>query len=87
MAQIESFERFQAKAIELEGKEAPSAEDKAELEQLRREYEATKTAKANIVRDGIQKELWDARAANGLDGLRAIIADASADQLGLAKIS
>jgi hypothetical protein len=86
-AQIESFERFQAKAIELEGKEAPSAEDKAELEKLRREYEATKTAKANIVREGITKELWDARAANGLDGLRAIIADASADQLGLAKIS
>ena len=74
-------------AAELEAKDAPSDEDKEELENLRRTYEATKTAKANIVRGGLSKQLWDAKAANGLDGLRAVIDDASKHQLRLAKRS
>jgi hypothetical protein len=86
-AQLEAFEAYQAKATELSEKDAPSDEDKEELEALRRAYEATKTAKANIVRDGLTKQLWDARAANGLDGLRAAIRDASDEQLALAKKS
>jgi hypothetical protein len=65
--------------LELDSKEAPSDEDKLELEELRRAYEATKTAKANIVREGIAAELWAARAADGLDGLREIIDVASTD--------
>jgi hypothetical protein len=85
-AQLEAYEAFQLRAAELEGAEA-TPEQEQELEELRRAYEATKTAKANIVRDGLQKELWDARAADGLDGLRAIVAEASATQFALAKIS
>jgi hypothetical protein len=86
-AQLEAFEAYQAKALALDSLDAPSDEDKAELEKLRRAYEATKTAKANIVREGIAKTLWDARAAGGLDGLRAVIDEASDTQLALAKIS
>lgn len=71
--------------MELENLDAPSDEDKQELEELRRAYEATKTAKADIVREGIAKDLWDARAANGLDGIQAVIDDASRIQLALAK--
>jgi hypothetical protein len=74
-------------AAELDAKDAPSDEDKEELENLRRTYEATKTAKANIVREGLSKQLWDAKAANGLDGLRAVIDEASKSQLRLAKKS
>jgi hypothetical protein len=84
-AQLEAFTAYQAKATELSAKENPSAEDKQELETLRRAYEATKTAKANIVRDGLSQQLWDARAAAGMDGLRGIINEASALQLALAK--
>jgi hypothetical protein len=73
--------------LELDGKEAPSDEDKQELEELRRAYEATKTAKANIVREGIAADLWAAREADGLDGLRAVIDEASETQLALAKIA
>ena len=86
-AQLGAFEDYQAKAAELAAKDAPSDSDKEELERLRRAYEATKTAKANIVREGLQKKLYDARAANGLDGLRAIISDAATSQLALAKKS
>jgi hypothetical protein len=39
------------------------------------------------VREGLQKQLFDARAANGLDGLRAIISNAATSQLALAKKS
>lgn len=56
-----------------------------ELESLRRAYEATKTAKANIVRDGIAAELWEAFEKVGLDGLKAVIDRAGNDQLALAK--
>jgi hypothetical protein len=87
VASNSAFEAFQAKALELDAKDAPSEDDKQELEELRRAYEATKTAKANIVREGIAKELWDARAASGLDGLRGVIASAGSTQLGLAKIA
>jgi hypothetical protein len=73
--------------LELDGKDAPSDADKEELEVLRRAYEATKTAKANIVREGIASELWEARADKGLDGLREVIDRASATQLALAKIA
>jgi len=86
-AQLEAFEAYQAKALELDALDAPSDEDKLELEELRRQYEATKTAKANIVREGLSKELWEARDANGLEGLRSIIREASWAQLGLAKIA
>lgn len=72
-------------AAKLEAQAEPSDADKEELENLRRTYEATKTAKANIVREGLSKQLWDAKAADGLEGLRAVIDDASKSQLRLAK--
>jgi len=86
-AQLKAFEDYEAKAAELAKKDAPSDDDKKELEDLRRAYEATKTAKANILREGLGKELWDARKANGLDGLRGIIEAAATKQLALAKKS
>lgn len=51
--QIEAFEKYQTFAEELAAQETPSDEDKQELERLRREYEATKTAKADIVRNAL----------------------------------
>jgi len=86
-AQLDAFEAYQAKAEELAAKDAPSDSDKEELEELRRAYEATKTAKANIVRDGLLQQLWDAKNQDGLDGLRAVVSAASANQLSLAKKS
>jgi hypothetical protein len=84
-AQLDAYEAYQAQATAF-GDE-PTPEEAEQLEELRRAYEATKTAKANIVRDGLSKQLWDARAANGLDGLRAIITAAGREQLGLAKLA
>jgi hypothetical protein len=84
-AQSDAFEAYQAKAEELASKDQPSDEDKLELEELRRAYEATRTAKANIVRDGLTQSLWEAKDEDGLDGLRAVIREASQNQLALAK--
>jgi hypothetical protein len=84
-AQLSAFEALQAEQERLAGQEVVSDAEKQALEELQRAYEATKTAKGDIVRERLAARLNQARAADGLDGLTGVIDAASARQLALAK--
>jgi hypothetical protein len=86
-AQVVAFQAYQAKSAELAAKKTGTVTtaEKVALEKLRREWEATRTAKADIVKTSLLKKLWDARTKSGMTGLRNVIDDASRVQLALAK--
>jgi hypothetical protein len=83
--QGKAFKAYTAKQAELAAKKTTTDAEKIALETLKREWEATKTAKAQIIRANLMKKLKDAKTAKGLDGLRNAVSEASKKQLDLAK--
>jgi hypothetical protein len=84
-AQLAAFEALQAAQEKLAAGGGVTDAEKQRLEELQRAYEATKTAKGDIVRERLNRRLTEARASDGLRGLTGVIDQASARQLALAK--
>jgi len=75
--QAKAFSSFSAKQAELAAKSKITDADKIALETLKRDWEATKTAKANIVRGNLTKKLKQTKLDEGLEGLRKLVTASS----------